>query len=120
MGAGGGVNGNSELSAAARTVLFGQLDVELGDYFAGVARHDTEERARAIHDEEAEAAVVGEQRRERLRVELVVAQIQRRVDRPEWLEVDVHLALLPVLRENRPAVDEQSVRRHYEQRAELW
>lgn len=95
-------------------MLLWQVDGILGDYLARVARHDAEERAGAVHDEEAEAAIVREKRRERLRVELVVAQVKRRVDRPERLEVDVHLTLFPILRENRATVNEQAVRRHCE------
>ena len=47
-----------------------------------------------------------------LGVELVVAQVEGGVDRLEGLEVDVHLLLFVVVRQNCAAVDDQTVGRH--------
>ena len=54
---------------------------------------------------------------EGLRVELVVAQVERGVDGLERLEVYVELLLLAVVRQHRPGVDDQAVRRHLQRRA---
>ena len=67
------------------------------DTLPGVPLQRSEERPVSVHDDEPESVVVGEQRRQRLSVELVVAQVQRRVDRLERLEVDVHLETLTIL-----------------------
>ena len=76
---------------AAAAVLLRQVHVELGDHFARVALEGAEQGAVAVHDDEAELGVVGEQGGQRLRVELVVAQVERGVDGLEGLEVDVDL-----------------------------
>jgi len=72
----------------------------------------SEQRSITVHHDESEFVVVGEQGSEGLRVELVVAQVQRRVDGLEWLEVYVHLLLLALLCDNCAAVDDQTVGRH--------
>jgi len=51
--------------------------------------------------------VVCQKSRESFRVELIVAQVERRVDRLERLEVDVDLFLLPLVGDNGAAVDDQ-------------
>ena len=45
-------------------------------------------------------------------MELVVAKVERCVDGFEGLEVDVDLLLLALVRDDRAAVDDQSVRGH--------
>lgn len=62
-------------------VLLGQVDRELVDDLARVAGQVAEQGAVAVHDDEAELGVRLEQLGEGLGVELVVAQVQRRVDR---------------------------------------
>ena len=47
-----------------------------------------------------------------LGVELVVAQVERRVDGLERLEVEVHPLLLSLVGHDSPAVDHQPVRGH--------
>ena len=80
---------------------------------AGVALQRAEESAVPVHDDKAELVVVGEQLGERFRVELVVAQIQRRVDWFERFEIDVDLLLFPVVGDDGSAVDDQSVGRDF-------
>jgi hypothetical protein len=66
----------------------------LVDNFTGVAREGAEEGAVSVHDDEAKLLVRLEQLAQRLRVELVVAKIQRGVDGLEGLEINIDLALL--------------------------
>ena len=56
--------------------------------------------------------VVGQKSRESLRVELVVAEVERRVDRLEGLEVDVDLLFLALVGDDGAAVDDQAVGRN--------
>ena len=65
--------GETHRRLTTTTVFLWQLDVELGDDLSGVALQRAKERAVTVHDDEAELGVVGEKRRERLRVEFVVA-----------------------------------------------
>ena len=60
-----------------------------------------------------EPVVVSQQSRQRLGVKLVVAEVERRVDRLEGFEVDVDLLLLALVRDDRAAVDDEAVRRHF-------
>jgi len=93
-------------------VLLRQIDGELVEHLAGVALKGSEQRSITVHHDKSEFVVVGEQGSEGLRVELVVAQVKRRVDGLEWLEVYVHLLLLALLCDNGAAVDDQTVGRH--------
>lgn len=92
-----------------QTVLLGQVDGELVENVAGVAAEGAKEGAVTIHDDEAKLAVVRQQGLQRLRVELVVAEVQRRVDRLERLKVNVHLLLLALVRHDRAAVHHKTV-----------
>ena len=76
---------------AAAPVLLRQVDRELVEDLAVVARERAEEAAVTVHHDEAELVVGLEQLLQRLGVELVVAQVERGVDRLEGLKVDVHL-----------------------------
>ena len=49
---------------------------------------------------------------ERLGVEFVVAEVKRRVDRFEGLEIDIHFLFFPFLRYDSACVDDQSIGRH--------
>lgn len=58
-------------------VLLREVDGELVDDLAGVARDGAEERAVAVHDDEPELGVGLEQLLERLGVKLVVTEVER-------------------------------------------
>jgi len=59
------------------TVLFGEVNSELVDHFAGVSGESAEERTVSVHDDEPEARIGLEKFRQGLCVEFVIAQIQR-------------------------------------------
>ncbi|GIX66397.1 CPSF A subunit region protein [Babesia caballi] len=69
------------------------------------------ERSVAVHDDEAELVVRLQQLLQRLHVELVVAQVERGVDWLEGLEVQRDSLFLPVVRDDRSAVEHQPVGR---------
>jgi hypothetical protein len=69
--------GETERGLAAATVLLGQVDGELVDDLAGVARQDSEKSTVSVHDDEAKARVRLEKLRQGFRVEFVVTQVQR-------------------------------------------
>jgi hypothetical protein len=79
---------------------------------AGVARNGAEEGPVAVHDDEAELLVALEQVGQGLGVELVVAEVERGVDGPPGLDVDVDLLFLAFVGEDGAAVDEQAVLWH--------
>jgi hypothetical protein len=54
----------------AQTVLLGQIDSELVQHLPGVSLEGAKEGAVSVHHNETKLIVVGEQRRQRLRVEL--------------------------------------------------
>mmetsp|Transcript_18612 Transcript_18612/g.70402 ORF Transcript_18612/g.70402 Transcript_18612/m.70402 type:complete len:297 (-) Transcript_18612:283-1173(-) len=93
-------------------VLLGQVDRELVHDVAHVSLQGAIKTSVTVHHDEPKALVVREQVVQRLGVELVVAEVERRVDRLERLEVNVHALLLALLRDDRAAVDHQAVRRH--------
>mmetsp|Transcript_30137 Transcript_30137/g.49809 ORF Transcript_30137/g.49809 Transcript_30137/m.49809 type:complete len:431 (+) Transcript_30137:808-2100(+) len=97
---------------APAAVLLGQVHRELVQHLARVPREGAVERAVAVHHDEPELVVVLQQLVQRLRVELVVAQVQRGVDRPEGLEVVDHALLLALVGHHRAAVDHQPVWRN--------
>ena len=78
---------------------------------ASVAGQCAEEGTVSVHDDEAKLLVRLEQLAQGLGVELVVAQVQRRVDWLEGLEVDVDLALLALGGDDFTAVDDEAIRR---------
>lgn len=57
-------------------MFFGQVDREFVKHFASVTAESTKETAVTVHDDKAKLVIVFKQRVERLRVELVVAEIQ--------------------------------------------
>ena len=71
------------------------------------------QRAVAIHNDETELVVGFEELLQRLCVELVVTQVERRVNRLEGLKIDVHFLLLVVIGEYGAAIDDETVRRHF-------
>jgi len=97
------------LSTAA--VLLGQIDAEFVENFLGGSLDGSVETSVTVHDDKAKGLVVHEKFIEILRVELVVAEIQGRVDGSEGFEVDVDLAFFPVFGDDGPAVHDQSVGR---------
>mmetsp|Transcript_13143 Transcript_13143/g.55199 ORF Transcript_13143/g.55199 Transcript_13143/m.55199 type:complete len:508 (+) Transcript_13143:683-2206(+) len=96
----------------ATAVLLGQIDGNLVDHLAVVPRERPEQTAVAVHHHEPVLVVALQELGEHLRVELVVAHVQRRVDGLEGLEVDVQLLLLALIRQHGAAVNQQAVRRH--------
>ena len=101
--------GETECRLTTTTVLLGKIDGELVDDVSRVAAEGAEEGAVTVHDDEAELLVGLEQLGEGLGVELVVTEVQRRVDGLERLEVDVDLALLALGRQDFTAVNHQAV-----------
>ena len=67
----------TERGLTTAAVLLGEVDGELVDDLACVARDGAEERAVAVHDNEAELGVRLEQLLKRLGMEFVVAQVER-------------------------------------------
>ena len=106
-------SGESKGRLTASTVLLGQVDGKLVEDVASVALQRAEQGAVTVHDDEAELVVVGEQLGERFRVELVVAQVERRVDGFERFEIDIDFLLLAVVGDDGPAVDDETVGRHF-------
>mmetsp|Transcript_43083 Transcript_43083/g.87117 ORF Transcript_43083/g.87117 Transcript_43083/m.87117 type:complete len:426 (-) Transcript_43083:275-1552(-) len=100
-----------ERGLAAPAVLLGQVHAELVQHLPARALQRPVQAAVAVHDDETEAVIVVQQLVERLCVELVVAQVQRRVDRLERFKVDVHLALLAVFGDDEAAVEHETVGR---------
>lgn len=73
-------------------MLLGKVDRELVDNFSGISAQRTEKSAISIHDDEAKFLIRLEQLAQRLRMEFVVAKIERRIDWLEGLEVNVDLS----------------------------
>ena len=66
-----------------------------------------------VHHDKPVLLVRLHQLRQRFRVKLVIAQVQRRVDRLERLKVNVHFPLLPLVRDHRAGVHDEPVRGHF-------
>mmetsp|Transcript_6559 Transcript_6559/g.12000 ORF Transcript_6559/g.12000 Transcript_6559/m.12000 type:complete len:219 (-) Transcript_6559:9-665(-) len=79
---------------------------------AVVARERTEERAVTVHNNEAILLVTLQKLAQSLGVELIVAEIKRRVDGLERLEVDVQLLFFAVVCHDGSCVHNQSIRRN--------
>lgn len=103
--------GETERGLTTTAVLLGEIDRELVDDVTRVAAEGAEEGAVTVHDDEAELLVGLEQLGEGLGVELVVTEVQRRVDGLERLEVDVDLSLLALGGQDFTAVDDEAVGR---------
>lgn len=81
-------------------------------HLARIAAKGAEERAVAVHHNEPVLIFTLKQLTERLCVKFVVAQVQRRVDGLEWLEVDVDFLFLALVCQNGPRVQHKPVGRH--------
>ena len=66
----------------------------------------SEESTVTVHHNEPESVVISKERSEGLGVKLVITEIQRGVDRLEWLKVNVHFLLLALLSDDCAAVDD--------------
>jgi len=78
-----------------------------------VTTQSAEKSAVTIHDDEAKLLIRLEKLTKRFSVELIVTQIQGRVDGLERLEVNINLPLLALGRNNFTAVYHEPVRRHF-------
>jgi hypothetical protein len=72
-----------------------------------------------VHDDKAEGVVVRKKRDEGFCVELVVTEIQRRVDSLERLEVDVNFLFLALVCHNRSTVQHETVGRDFDSKNKL-
>jgi hypothetical protein len=75
-----------------------------------VTRECAEQSTVTIHNDKTELLVGLKQLAQGFRVELVVAEIQRRVDGLEGLKVDIDLALLAFCGDDFTAVDYEAIR----------
>eukprot|EP01139_Manchomonas_bermudensis_P004802 Amastigsp_a174357_3920.p2 type:complete len:189 gc:universal Amastigsp_a174357_3920:590-24(-) len=91
-------------------MLLRQIDCDLLEHLAVVARKHAEERPVAVHHDKAELVLVLQQLAQRLHVEARVAHVKRGIDWSERLDVDRDLLLLAVLRNHGPAEDHKPVR----------
>ena len=91
-----------------RGVREGEGEIKRKQRAAELCKRKTRERKKKKHTPRVRL----EQLRERLGVELVVAEVQARVDRLERLEVDVELLLLAVVGHHGPRVEHEPVGRH--------
>ena len=66
----------------------------------------SEESTVTVHDNEPESVVVSEECSEGFRVELVITEVQRGVDRLERLKVNVHFLLFSLLSDDGAAVND--------------
>ena len=94
-------------------MLLGEIDRELVHDVSGVPAQRSEQRAIPVHDDEAKLLVGFKQFAQGLGVEFVIAQVERRVDRFERLEIDVDLPLLAFGGDDFAAVDDQSIWRDF-------
>lgn len=93
------------------SVFLGQIHSELMEDLTSVARESPKETSVSIHDDETIPVVGLQELVQRLGVELVVTQVERRVDGLEGLKVDIDLLLLAVVGHDRAAVDDEAVGR---------
>ena len=66
----------------------------------------SEESTVSVHHNEPKSVIVGEECSEGFRVELVITEVQRGVDRLERLKVNVHFLLFTLLSDDGAAVDD--------------
>jgi beta-galactosidase GanA len=102
--------GETKRGLTTTTVLLWQIDRKLVYHVSRVAAQGAEKRTITIHDDEAELLIIFQQLRKRLSVELVVAQVQGRVDWTERLEVDVDLPFLAFSGQDFSTVHNQAIR----------
>jgi hypothetical protein len=97
-------------SGVIRSGFLSDVHDSLVNNFARVSRERAEQCTVSVHDDEAKLLVRLEQLAQGLGMELVVAEVQRRVDGLEGLEVDVDPALLALCGDDFTAVDDQAIR----------
>ena len=83
------------------------------DDVASISSERGEERPVSVHDDESESVVVGQKIGQRFSVELVIAKVERSVDRLERLEIDCDFLFFSFVCHDRAAVDDQTVCRNY-------
>lgn len=93
-------------------VFLGQINLETLENFTRVATESAEKGTISVHDNETELLIGLKELAQSLGVELVVAKIERGVDRLEGFKVNINLALLSFRRDDFTAVDNQSIRRN--------
>jgi len=94
-------------------VLLRQIHRELMQHLAMIPGQRPVQAPVPVHHDKPVLLVRLHQLRQRFRVKLVIAQVQRRVDRLERLKVNVHFPLLPLVRDHRPGVHDEPVRGHF-------
>ena len=103
----------SERGLSAAAVLLGQVDGELEEHVPRTALHGREETAITVHDDEAEGIVLREHHLgQGLRVEAIVAEVERGRDRLQRLEGNVDLLLFAFFHLDIAAEHGQSVGRN--------
>jgi hypothetical protein len=119
--------GKTQGGLTTTAVLLGQIDGEPADVsawtrlscachslvnnFTRVTRQGAKEGAVSVHDDEAKLLIRFEQLAQGLGMELVVTEIQRRVDGLEGLKVDIDLALFTFCSDDFTAVDDKAIGR---------
>lgn len=101
--------GETKGGLTTTTVLLGQIDGELVNDFARVTAQSTEKSSVTVHYDEAKLLVGLEELGKGLSVELVVAKVQRGVDRLEGLKIDVDLSFLAFRGQDFTTVDDQAI-----------
>ena len=104
--------GEAERGLPSPPVLLGQVHAELVHHLPAAAAQRAVERPVAVHDDEAEPVVGLEELAQCLGVELVVAEVERRVDGTEGLEVEGDLLLLAVVGDDGAGVEHEPVGGH--------
>mmetsp|Transcript_3732 Transcript_3732/g.13105 ORF Transcript_3732/g.13105 Transcript_3732/m.13105 type:complete len:297 (-) Transcript_3732:231-1121(-) len=99
----------TEGGLTSTAVLLGQLHSKLVQDLAVVPAQGSVEGPVTVHHNEAVPLVALQELAQSVRVELVVAKVQRGVDWLEGLEVDVELLLLSLIRDDGSAVNHQAV-----------
>ena len=102
--------GETKRRLTTTAVLLGQVDAQFLEDFSGVATESTEEGAVTVHDDKTEALIRLKELTQGFCVELVVTEIERRVDGLEWFEVNVNLPFLSFGGDNFTTVDDQAIR----------
>lgn len=103
--------GETKRRLTTTAVLLGQVDAQFLENFSGVSAEGTKERAVTVHDDETEPLIRLKELTQGFCVELVVTEIERRVDGLERLEVDVNLPFLSFGGDNFTTVYDQAIRR---------
>lgn len=104
--------GETQSGLTSTTVLLGQIDEEAVEHIAGASTDRSVQTTATVHDDESEGGVVLQKLLESLGVELVVAQVERGIDRAEGLEGVGHLLFLSLLVQAGSAVHHETVGRN--------